>query len=149
MRRATRGQQGGVATYLLGFSCLVLILFALLGLLEGRRATLMKTQATRALEAALQSAALSDPDQAERTFDRVLRANLGEGRYQAALHTLPTGGYDPLAGAIRTQPFVTGAISLEYHLSYVGWWLPPGQIQVVHSLPLRHAFFSTGRPFSD
>jgi hypothetical protein len=149
MRRATQGQQGGVATYLLGFSGVVLILFALLALLEGRRATLMKTEATRALEAALQSAALSDQDQAERTFDRVLRANLGNQAYQAALHTLPAGGFDPSAGVRRTQPFVTGALSIAYRLTYIGWWLPPGQIQIVHSLPLRHAFFSSGTHFSD
>lgn len=116
------GEQGGIAVTLLGGALLVLLLVGALGLAESARATMVKTRATRALAAAIHSAALEAPvgtAAAERVYHRVLAANLGDTPYEANL-TFQAGT-------------VTGTLIFSYRLEYLGRWLPALQVRVALS----------------
>ncbi len=128
-------QDGGAAIYLLGGALLVLILVGSLGLGEAVRASAAKARATRALSAALRSAAqldLHNRDQVERTFRQVLEANLGAQPHEAELVILPDGGFDPLSEQQVARGAISARLEIPYRLDYLGRWLPELKLQLVH-----------------
>lgn len=121
------GQQGGIAVTLLGGVLLVLLLVGALGLAESARATMVKTRATRALAAAVHSAALAASAGAGRTaaasrvFHRVLAVNLAGYAYTAKVTLSPDQG------------MVTGTLLLPYRLEFLGQWLPAVPMRITQS----------------
>lgn len=113
-----RRQRGGIAVQLLGAALFLLLLVGGLGLTEMRRALAVRTEAKRALLAALQSAATSPTPQ--QTFDWYLAQNLRDQPFQAQLDRLAPGAADPLTGAELQRPLLTGEISLPYQISWLG-----------------------------
>ncbi|HLO04383.1 MAG TPA: hypothetical protein VK191_14820 [Symbiobacteriaceae bacterium] len=110
--------RGGIAIQLLGATLFFLLLVGGLGLLESRRALAARTEAQRALQAALQSAAAS-PTPAE-TFQWYLTQNLRGQPFQANLHRLAPGEADPLTGATLSRPLLTAQLSLPYQITWLG-----------------------------
>lgn len=128
-------QDGGAAIYLLGGALLVLILVGSLGLAESVRASAVKARGTRALSAALRSAAqhdLHDQQQVERIFRQVLEANLGAQPHTAELVILPEGGYDPLSEQQVGRGAISARLEIPHRLDYLGRWLPEVRLQLVH-----------------
>lgn len=131
-----RGQQGGAAVYLLGGALLVLMLVGSLGLAESVRAGAVKARALRALTAALRSAAqhdLHDQEAVERSFRRILEANLQGYPHQARLVIAADGGFDPLSQQELRRPAVSAELEIPYRLDYLGAWLPELRLRLVHT----------------
>lgn len=120
MRGGGRGprSRGGAAVQLLGAVLFLLLLVGGLGLTEMRRALAVRTEAKRALLAALQSASAS-PTPAE-TFDWYLAQNLRDQPYDARLERMAPGEADPLTGAPLGRPLLTGELSLPYQIDWLG-----------------------------
>lgn len=136
---ALKQEQGAVAFYMLGVALMTLLLVGGLGTADSVRATIIKTQGTRALLAAVQSAARQDPGDpaaVRRTFERVLAENLPGAIYQADLTLLPGGGLDPLTGRTFDRGTVSARLELAFRLEYLGRWLPGAKLQLFHSEPI-------------
>ncbi|HYG56717.1 MAG TPA: hypothetical protein VD902_01425 [Symbiobacteriaceae bacterium] len=116
-----RRSEGGAAPHVLGAALMLLLLVGGLGLAESARAQAVRTAAMRALTAAVQSAARAEPAAAARTFQEVLRANLGDTPHRAWVTVSGTA--------------VTGHIRLEHRMAYLARWLPPFQWELVRTEP--------------
>lgn len=128
-------QDGGAAVYLLGGALLILLLVGSLGLAESVRAGAVKARGTRALAAALRSAAqvdLTNRQQVEDTFRQILAANLGAQAHTAHLVILAEGGHDPLTGRTLDRPALSARLEIPHRLDYLGAWLPEVTLELVH-----------------
>ncbi|HWI63698.1 MAG TPA: hypothetical protein VNT75_17830 [Symbiobacteriaceae bacterium] len=118
-----RREAGGVGVLVLGVVLMLLLLVGGLGLVEMSRAKVVRSHATVALTAAVQSASRAPVGEQQALFMSVLRENLqGETDYRAELRTGPGE--------------VTGRLELAYRLAYIGRWAPPIPLVVTHSEPV-------------
>lgn len=130
-----RRQDGAIALHILGGVLMALLLVGGLGLAETARALTLKTQATRALAAAVQSAAQADEADREQVFRQVLAANLdaAAGSYRATLHLLAPGSVDPVTGARLERPAVSGQLDLTFRLNYLTSWRSEVPLRLQHT----------------
>lgn len=131
-----RCERGGAATQLLGGCLLLLLLTGGLGLAEIGRASLVRTRAALALEAALEGAATAPAARRQAVFQQILARNLGGHPHRGELRLLRTGEPDPVSGERLRGPALLGELRMEHRLAYLARWLPGLETVQARILPL-------------
>lgn len=131
-----RCERGGAAAQLLGGCLLLLLLTGGLGLAEISRASLVRTRAALALEAALEGAATAPAARREAVFRQILARNLDGSPHRGELRLLRAGEPDPTSGERLRGPALLGELRMEHRLAYLSRWLPGLELIQRRILPL-------------